>query len=120
MIVMFPTDIYKSAINEGQMSFQEMQVDTQPFPINTIELASKKVLVWPKVADKVKGKNIIIRDPRTSNISQGEIGQKALDRNTNKSEAHIMHMVGWSKPTLLLINRSSNTLARRSFYAIDQ
>jgi hypothetical protein len=31
-------------------------VDTQPFPINIIELASKKVLVRPEVADKSKGK----------------------------------------------------------------
>jgi hypothetical protein len=31
-----------------------------------------------------------------------------------------MHMVGWSKPTLRLINRSPTMLARRSFYAIDQ
>jgi hypothetical protein len=44
-------------------------VDTQPFPVNIIELASKKDLVWPEVADKGKGKNIIIGDPRTSNIS---------------------------------------------------
>jgi hypothetical protein len=40
-------------------------------------------LVWPEVADKGKGKNIIIGDPRTSNISWG-IAQKANDRKTNK------------------------------------
>jgi hypothetical protein len=33
-----------------------MQVDTQPFPINTIELASKRVLVRLKVVGKGKGK----------------------------------------------------------------
>ena len=38
----------------------------------------------------------------------------------HKSKAHITHMVGWSKLALLLINCSPNTLARRSFYAIDQ
>jgi hypothetical protein len=48
-------------------------VDTQPFPIHIIELASKRVLVRPEVTDKGKGKNIIIDDPRTSNISQGAI-----------------------------------------------
>jgi hypothetical protein len=31
-------------------------VDTQPFPVNIIELASKKVLVRPEVFDKDKGK----------------------------------------------------------------
>jgi hypothetical protein len=50
-----------------------MQVDTHPFPINTIEPTSKKVLVRPEVVDKGKGKNIVIGDPRTSNISQEEI-----------------------------------------------
>jgi hypothetical protein len=40
-----------------------MQVDTQPFPVSAIELANKKVLVWPETADKGKGKNIVIGDP---------------------------------------------------------
>jgi hypothetical protein len=60
-------------------------VDTQPFPVNTIEPTSKKVLVRLEVADKGKGKNIVIGDPRTSNISQEEIARKAPNRKTNKS-----------------------------------
>ena len=60
-------------------------MDTQPFPVNIIELASKKVLVRSKVADKGKGKKIGIGDPHTSNISQGGIARKAPDRKTNKS-----------------------------------
>jgi hypothetical protein len=59
----------QSAINEGRLTFQEMQVDIQPFLVNTIEPTSKKILVRPEVADKVKGKNIVIGDPHTSNIS---------------------------------------------------
>jgi hypothetical protein len=62
-----------------------MQVDTQPFSINTIEPTSKKVLVRPEMADKGKGKSIIIGDPRTSNILLGGITKKALDKKTNKS-----------------------------------
>jgi hypothetical protein len=60
-------------------------VDTQPFPINIIQLASKKVMVQLEVADKVKGKNIIIGNPRTSNISQGGIARKPPHRKINKS-----------------------------------
>jgi hypothetical protein len=60
-------------------------MDTQPFPVNTVEPISKKVLVRPEVADKGKGKNIVICDPRTSNISQEEIARKAPGRKTNKS-----------------------------------
>jgi hypothetical protein len=62
-----------------------MQVDTQPFPINTIETTCKKVLVWYEVADKDKDKNTIIGDLRMSNISEEGIVRKALDRKTNKS-----------------------------------
>jgi hypothetical protein len=60
-------------------------VDTQPFPVNTIEPTSKKVLVRPEVADKGKDKNIVIGGPRTLNISQEEIAWKDPDKKTNKS-----------------------------------
>jgi hypothetical protein len=32
------------AINEGRLAFQEIQVDTQPFPVNTIEPTRKRGL----------------------------------------------------------------------------
>jgi hypothetical protein len=75
----------QSAINEGRFAFQKKQVDTQPFPANTIEPTCKEVLVWPKVADKGRGENIVICYPRTSNISQEEIARKALNKKTSKS-----------------------------------
>jgi hypothetical protein len=62
-----------------------MQIDTEPFTINIIELTNKKVLVRPEVADKDKGNNIVIGDPRTSNTSRGVVAQKALGKNTNKT-----------------------------------
>jgi hypothetical protein len=37
-----------------------MQVDTPPFPVNTIELTCKKLLVRPEMADKGKGKDIVL------------------------------------------------------------
>ena len=76
----------QSTINKGRLVFQEMQVDTQSFPINTIELTSKKVLVRPKMTNKSKCKSIIIGDPHTLNISQGGITRKAPDKKTNMSE----------------------------------
>jgi hypothetical protein len=66
-------------------------VDTQPFPVSTIELLSKKVLVRPEVTDKDKCKNIVIGDPRTSNISQRGIAQKVSNRKTNKSGGRGSH-----------------------------
>ena len=66
------------------MAFQEMQVDTQPFPVNTIDVACEKILVRPEMADKGKSKDIIIGSPRTSNISQKEIVRKAPDDQAKK------------------------------------
>jgi hypothetical protein len=62
-----------------------MQVDTQPFPANTIDITCKKILVRPEMPDKGKSKDIIIGNPRMSNISQKEISQKAPDDKAKKS-----------------------------------
>jgi hypothetical protein len=69
MIVMFSVNRYNRQ-NEGRLSFREMQIDKQPFPVNIIELIDKKVLVRLEVADKGKCKNIIIDDSRKLNISR--------------------------------------------------
>jgi hypothetical protein len=54
----------QSAINEGRLKFQEMQVDTEPFRINVIDFEGKKVLIQLGTADKKKGKEVIIGDAR--------------------------------------------------------
>jgi hypothetical protein len=54
----------QSAINEGRLKFQEMQVDMEPFPMNMIDFKGKKVLVRPNTADKGKGKEIVIGNTR--------------------------------------------------------
>jgi hypothetical protein len=41
-----------------------MQINKQPFPVNILDLKGKEVLVWLEVADKDKGKVIVISDPR--------------------------------------------------------
>jgi hypothetical protein len=46
-----------------------MQIEKQLFPINTLELNGKKVLVWLEAVDKDKGKSIVINDPCTINDS---------------------------------------------------
>jgi hypothetical protein len=48
-------------------------------------IACKKILVRPEMADKGKSKDIIIGSPRTSNISQKEIVRKAPDDKAKKS-----------------------------------
>jgi hypothetical protein len=50
----------QSAINEGRLKFQEMQVDTEPFSMNMIDFEGKRVLIRPSTADEGKNKEIII------------------------------------------------------------
>jgi hypothetical protein len=56
------------AINEGQLLFQEMEIDIPLVPVSTLEPTSKKVLVRPCAPDKGKGNSIIISGPRMPNI----------------------------------------------------
>jgi hypothetical protein len=39
-----------------------MQVDTEPFPVNVIDFEGKRDLIRPSMADKGKGKEVIIGD----------------------------------------------------------
>jgi hypothetical protein len=50
----------QSAVNEGRLIFHAIQVDPNPFPINTLELKNPKMLIRPDQAEKAKGKNVII------------------------------------------------------------
>jgi hypothetical protein len=52
------------AINEGHLMFHEMQVDKQPFPINTMELQQPKVLVRPHQAEATRGKNVMVGEAK--------------------------------------------------------
>jgi hypothetical protein len=59
----------QSTINEGRFKFQEMQVDTEPFPMNMIDFEGKKVLIRPSTADKEKGKEVIIGNTQKADES---------------------------------------------------
>jgi hypothetical protein len=69
-----------------------MHIDGQPFPINTLELANEKVFVRSDVANKDKGKSVVIGHPHTSNPSLGVATRKApIEKRTvrisNKTES---------------------------------
>jgi hypothetical protein len=55
----------QSAINEGRLSFHEMQVDKAPFPINTMDLQQPKVLVRPHKVEATKGNHVVIGEAKT-------------------------------------------------------
>jgi hypothetical protein len=63
MIVMYFGD-KSMPINEGLLKFQEMQVDTEPFPMNVIDFKGKNILIRPSMADKGKDKEVIIGNAR--------------------------------------------------------
>jgi hypothetical protein len=74
----------QSAINEGRLKFQEMQVDTEPFPMNMIEFEGKRILVRPNTADKGKDKEIIIGNAREADRNhkiscRKVVAEKTLD-----------------------------------------
>jgi hypothetical protein len=46
----------QSAVDEGRLRFQEMKIDKQHVPVDTLGLVDKKVLVRPCSPDKAKGK----------------------------------------------------------------
>jgi hypothetical protein len=52
------------AINDGQLCLKQIQVDNNPFHINTIYLHGAKVMVWLEQAESTKGKNVIIGEER--------------------------------------------------------
>jgi hypothetical protein len=54
----------QSTINEGRLMFHEMQVDKQPFPINTMELQQPKILVRIHQAEATKGKNVMVGEAK--------------------------------------------------------
>jgi hypothetical protein len=59
----------QSTVNEGRLRFQEMEIDRQSVHVDTLGPRDKKALVRPCSTDKGKGKNIIISDPHTPNLS---------------------------------------------------
>jgi hypothetical protein len=72
----------QSAINEGRLKFQEMQVDTEPFPMNMIDFEGKRVLIRPNTADKGKGKEVIIGNAREADVNHKISCRKVVAEKT--------------------------------------
>src|SRR3954469_22422677 len=68
----------QSAINEGRLSFSEMQVDKQPFPMNTIDLEGKKVLIRPDIAELANKNNVVIGESRKENEDNRNSGRQVV------------------------------------------
>jgi hypothetical protein len=57
-------------------------VNKKPFPINTMNLDSKKVLVRLEVTDNDKGKGILIDDPRVLDENKKIVLRKVIVEKT--------------------------------------
>jgi hypothetical protein len=64
------------------LNFQKIQVAKQPFLVSTLDLNGKKVLVRLEVADKDKGKGVLIGDPRVPDESKETFSKKVIIKNT--------------------------------------
>src|ERR1041385_7085898 len=77
----------QSTINEGRLSFSEMQVDKLPFPMNTIDLEGKKVLIRPDIAELANKNNMVIGESRKENEDNRNSGrQVVLDKQPDGKE----------------------------------
>jgi hypothetical protein len=72
----------QSVINEGRLSLKEMQVDKNPFPVNTIDLQNSKVVIHPEQAVAAKGKNVDIGGKRTITTDDNILSQVVVMENT--------------------------------------
>src|SRR5215216_498095 len=55
-----------------------MQVDKQPFSINTIDLEGKKMLIQPNIAESANKNNVVIGEPRKSKEGDKILGRQVV------------------------------------------
>jgi hypothetical protein len=73
-------------INEDRLNFQEMQVDTQPFPINTIYLANNNSSLgrrWPIKTKEKASSSVTLRS--SMRIGKSSLGRLLLRRDGGKT-----------------------------------
>ena len=64
-----------------------MQVDKQPFPMNTMDLEGKKLLIRPEVAKSANKANVIVGEPRKDKEDNKILGrQVVLDKQLGGKE----------------------------------
>jgi hypothetical protein len=66
----------QSAVNKTRLVVTQMQIDNNPFPVHTVELHNSKVLIRPNQTESLKGKNVVIGEPRS------EQKKKSLEAST--------------------------------------
>jgi hypothetical protein len=76
----------QSAINEGRLMLHEMQVDKQPFPINTMELQQPMILVQSHQAKATKGNNVMVWESKADLRGKELTREVAYEKTPNGRE----------------------------------
>ena len=73
----------QSALNEGRLSLTDMQIDKVPFQahMNVVEAGAPAILIRPEQADKAKVKNVIIGEPRVTNVQKNSGRTVVLEKD---------------------------------------
>ena len=66
---------------KGRLVVPAMQIDQNPFPVNTLEVSNPKVLIRPHQAESAREKNIIIGEERHEKVKL----QTKISRVTTKA-----------------------------------
>jgi hypothetical protein len=96
-----------------------MQIDKQPFPMNTLELQGKKMLIRPEMAESANKNNVVAGEPRNSDasnkVSGREIvlGKQPVGKETLKITIKILHPGGNHKSKRRFVPSSSSLIAQR-------
>ena len=88
----------QSAINEGRLALQEMQVGETSFPFHTIDLNNAKVLIRPEQAEGAKGKNVIIGEERPKNVNDNILAREVVLEKTPDGKKSLKITLKASRP----------------------
>jgi hypothetical protein len=98
-----------------------MQVDNNPFLINTIDLQNSKVLIRPEQGEAAKGKNVVISENRTITADEKILSREVVVEKTIDDKESLKVTIkaptlggGRPKPRLQRRRRSSLKLRNRS------
>ena len=66
-----------------------MQLDANPFPVNTIDFENKKVLVRPSQAESARGKNMVVAESSSKSLEETrEVARKVqIEKNSRGGES---------------------------------
>ena len=70
-----------------------MLIDKAHFPVHTLELNNPKVLIRPEQAERAKGKNVVIGDPRLMNTSDKILAREVIKEKTDDGKSTLKIIV---------------------------